>query len=294
MNKAIEFKYAPLIMTLTKISFSNIPDFKNESLLAELEKVLRELGYVEKITETEQEIGFEFNSNESDFSQPIPKINKPEKVRYIFRNLERNTSIYLSSGEIFFKTTAYTTHVDFVKLIGKAIKALINVYPSVQDGAFTAIGTRYVNLIVPKGDSDLSEYVKPEWYPSILLDVPTLEDEGAHTQIMMNYITGEGGLTIQSLKFSPKMTDKNLPIILPELADSKETSLIIRSQAWWDEKLNAKSDYLILDFDLVKKERKLFNLDDIIESLNNMRKVTKAAFVNCITEKAQIDWEVVK
>lgn len=286
------YKYAPLLMSLVDIRMTAIPDFYLDDKLTHIESSLREIGFVEKVIEKRHQIEFEIK-HEPESGQLI-QTQKPQPTgarteRWIFLNLDKTTSIYLSQDGVSIKTTHYTTHVEFVNLIHEVLNRLVDIFPLALKGAVSRIGTRYVNLIVPKPGRDVCEYLKEEWLPNNKTSEAIKAEEGTHSRLIMNYKTEHGGLRLDVHKFSPTQGEI-LPIIPQELADNPESALNINELPWWKEQMIKNESYLMFDIDLGKVTREMFDIQRIVTSLNDMRALTKPAFEMCITDAAREDW----
>lgn len=287
------YEYAPLIMTLVDMRFSSIPGFHDNQKLAQVESLLRDFGYIEKVVEKTKSLAIKFQKNEKTggIEQVKESIPEEEKQRWIFLDLDRTTSVYLSETAISLKTTNYSTHDDFLEKFKKVISCVSDVYPDMKKGIISRIGTRYLNLIVPCDGMDVSRYLKEQWLPNNTLDCELKVSPNVHNRLTMNYETERGNLRLESNLFHPK-PDMEIQIIPNELSDNPDASLNIKGQFWWRSQFEQNKSYAILDIDLVSNFRKLFDIDLVIGELDSMRQVSKPAFESCITEEARNDWKV--
>ncbi|CDT97518.1 hypothetical protein BCT47_23030 [Vibrio splendidus] len=285
------YQHAPLLMTLVDVRFSAIPDFYEAGKLTKLESSFRGIGFVEKVVEKLQEINFELTPDlEGNMVQsPKPQTNQSVKQRWIFLNLEKTLSVYMAEDGLSIKSTEYTCHGDFVKLVADVISKLTEVFPSLLQGVTSRVGTRYLNLIIPMEGEEVSRYLKEEWLPNNSIPTEIDVESGVHNRLMMNYKTKYGNLRVESNKFTPE-ADANISIIPNELMDSPETALTIQELPWWGGQLAKNESYVVLDIDLSNPVREMFNSENVINLLNEMRKLTRPAFDMCITEEAKQDW----
>ncbi|MBM7073008.1 TIGR04255 family protein [Shewanella sp. 202IG2-18] len=286
------YQHAPLLMTIVDVRFSDIPDFYGEGKLVQLESLLREIGFVEKVIEKQQAVSFELTPDSEGrlLNTPKPTINPSEKQRWIFLNLDRTLSVFVAQDGLSIKSTDYTCHENYVATINQIISKLTETFPSLLQGVMSRIGTRYLNLIVPKEGKTVGQYLNDEWLPNNTIPTELEVESGVHNRLMMNYKTKHGNLRIESNKFQPD-ADARTPSILPsELMDSQETALIFKESPWWWAQLDSKESYVILDIDLSNPMREMFNSENITRLLNEMRSLTRPAFNMCITDEAKQDW----
>ncbi|OCH26607.1 hypothetical protein A6E12_12560 [Aliivibrio fischeri] len=285
------YQHAPLLMTLVDIRFSSIPDFYESEKLVQLESLFRDIGFVEKVIEKQQEMSFELKSDADGkiVHSAKPTVNQHEKQRWIFLNLDRTLSVYVAQDGISIKSTKYICHEEYVQSISKILSKLVQVFSSLLKGVTARIGTRYLNLIIPLEGKDVANYLKPEWLPNNSIPTEVDVEFGVHNRLMMNYKTKYGALRVESNKFTPE-PNASLSIIPNELQDSPETALSIQELPWWGEQINRKVSYVILDIDLSNPIRIMFDIEGIVDLLNKMRKLTRPAFNMCITEEAKQDW----
>lgn len=285
------YQHAPLLMTLVDVRFSAIPDFYEIGKLVKLEASFRELGFVERVIEKQQEINFELKpDSEGNMVQSVkPVTSQSEKQRWIFLNLEKTLSVYIAQDGFSVKSTNYTCHQDFVSVIRNVISKFTEVFPSLLQGVISRIGTRYLNLIIPKEGKDVSRYLKREWLPNNSIPTDIEVESGLHNSLMMNYKTKYGNLKVESNKFTPE-PGGNIAIIPNELMDSQETALSIQESPWWNTQLDKRKSYVVLDIDLSNPIREMFDIEKIIARLDNMRTLTRPAFNMCITDEAKKDW----
>ncbi|MFV0448411.1 MAG: TIGR04255 family protein [Vibrio sp.] len=286
------YEHAPLLMALIDIKFSSIPNFYEDGKLIDVESSLRDIGFVEKVVENQQEFAFEIKHDQKSgqtVQMQKPAVSGQAKQRWIFLDLERTTSVYLAQNGVSIKTTHYTTHEEFMETFNNVLLRISDVFETMLKGAVSQIGTRFLNLIVPLPGNDVSRYIDEAWLPNNTIPEINGIESGIHSRLTMNYKTRQGNLRVESNKFSPE-PGVNISIIPNELSDNPDSALNIRELPWWPHQLDNQVSYLILDIDLNKKLRKLFNVEEIMETLSDMRKVTKPAFEMCITDDARADW----
>lgn len=285
------YQQAPLLMTLVDVRFSAIPDFHEEGRLLQLESSFREIGFVEKVVEQQQEINFELkpDANGKIVHSSKPSVNQVGKQRWIFLNFERTLSVYVAQDGLSVKCTRYSTHDKFVESLEGVVSRLVEVFPSLSKGVISRIGTRYLNLIVPQEGKSVANYLKAEWLPNNSIPTEIDVESGVHNRLMMNYKTKYGNLRVESNKFAPEK-GANMSVIPNELMDSPETALSIQELPWWGEQLGRNESYVVLDIDLSNSVREMFNIDNLVDSLNGMRTLTRPAFDMCITDEAKQDW----
>ncbi|MGR6834291.1 TIGR04255 family protein [Aliivibrio wodanis] len=284
------YKEAPLIMSLIDIQLAELPNFdasKRDALFA----VLSKLGFKVPVTEIQTQLEIQLpKQGIVEGAKFEPRHSAKETQRWVFLNLEKNTSIFVTAKNIAIKTTSYQGHESFVALFEKVLNGIVSVFPDIIDSAITRIGTRYLNLIVPKDERKIEDYLSDGWLTSRRIKKPDFNSKpGINNRVLMHFDTDFGILRVESNEFNPNGI---IPInIIPnDLIDGPETGLDIPGSSWWSKSFSEHKPYVALDIDLGLTKTQGFDVISIMTTLNDMRTVTKPAFEMCITTEARNDW----
>lgn len=287
------YKNAPLVMALIDVRYTDIPGFKvveNSNEESELHSQLSDLGFKHKVIENHQNIDVQIDNAISQGSNLKHKVTNDK--RWVFINLDKTILIYVSSKNVAIKTTDYTNNIDFISLFYNALSCVENIFPKLKGCGLLRIGTRYVNLIVPKNDEPLERYITDNWLLHKAEKLPFDAVDGFVKNVHTNYETKYGMLRVECTQFNPK-PDSPLALLPNDLIDSPETGLSIAGQPWWSESFSKPCSYAGLDIDLSDKFSEVFDKETIKDKLFQMREVGKPAFEMCITEYARNEWEQV-
>lgn len=293
------YKNAPLVMALIDVRYTDIPGFEvveKSSAESELHSQLSDLGFKHKIIENHQNIDVQIDSSVpqgNNLNLELLKHKVTNDKRWVFINLAKTTLIYISSKNIAIKTTDYKNHTDFISLFYQALSCVENVFPKLKGCGLLRIGTRYVNLIVPKNNKPLDCYIEKNWRHHKADRLPFNAVDGFIKNIHTNYETDHGMLRVECTQFNPK-PNSPLALLPNDLIDSPETGLEITGQPWWNESFSSLCPYAALDIDLSDKFSEDFDKELIKSKLFDMRCVGKPAFEMCITEYARDEWEQIK
>ncbi|EIU7001868.1 TIGR04255 family protein [Vibrio parahaemolyticus] len=281
------YLHAPLVMSLIDVRVAELPKFSSDGKHDELYEELSSIGFKIPVKEVQTELQIQVprSSNSAEAKHSTKEIE-----RWVFLDVSKTTSVYVSSRNIAIKTTKYTNHEDFTQQFEQVIDAVEKVFPGIKNGAITRIGTRYINLLMPKKGFTINDYMQSSWLPnSTDTSLPFEASEGFHNRVLMNYETSQGNLRVDSNLFNPK--DGSPFVVLPtDIMDGQDTGLEIAGQPWWSESINDKVPYVILDIDLGKELREDFSKDLIFSTINSMRSFTRKAFEMCVRDTAREHW----
>ncbi|EKK7179035.1 TPA: TIGR04255 family protein [Vibrio alginolyticus] len=284
------YLHAPLVMSLIDVRVAELPKFSAHGKHDELYEEMSSIGFKIPVKEIQTELQIEVPRNANSLEA---KHSSKDIERWVFIDVSRTTSVYVSSRNIAIKTTNYSSHEEFARQFEGVLSAVEKVFPGIKNGAITRIGTRYVNLLMPKDGFTINDYMPSCWLPnSTETSLPFEAKEGFHNRLLMNYETNQGNLRVENNLFTPK---EGFPfIVLPtDIMDGPDTGLDIAGQPWWGDSISKKLPYAILDIDLSNEIRQDFSKDVIFSAINGMRSYTREAFEMCVTSIAREHWESV-
>src|ERR1700738_3403426 len=197
-------KNAPLIYTLSMIQFPKIPGVERFVDLF-LDKIRSEYPLVDDVKVPV------FNAN---FSPQGIQIGQHESRIWQFTSVDRKWGFTLTDQALCLHTVDYRDFPDFSHKFLKGLESFLKVTGIGVDW-MTAIGIRYVNLVITESKYLLKDYLNPWTLP---IEPPKTQLSIIEGAYVARYKTGVGELRLQSLR-NPQFT---LP---PEL----QSSLIIKN-----------------------------------------------------------------
>ena len=191
-----------------------------------------------------------------------------------FASIDRKWGFVLTDQVLCLHTVDYRDFSNFSDCFQKGLEALLKV-PGIGIDWVTAIGIRYVNLVVAKGSYTLKDYldswVLPAEPPRSQLSII----EGAY---VARYKTAIGELRLQSMR-NPQYT---LP---PELH-----SPFIAKNGWL--RSRPKEDFALIDIDhsMMFSQPESMKILESLQQLKALHEVSKEIFLSFGTEFSQAAW----
>jgi uncharacterized protein (TIGR04255 family) len=259
------WKNAPLIYTLGMIQFPRVPDIGRftDRFLDSLrnEYPLPDEVSMPLITAHVGAQGIEISQQDSKLWQ--------------FCSVDKRWGFILNEQSLCLHTVQYHDFADFAARFKTGISALLSV-PDIGISWTTAIGIRYVDMIVPKSDQGLSGYLKPWLLPTEPPDAPMTIAEGAY---VARYKTEIGELRLQALR-DPPFT---LP---PEL----QSPFIVKN-GW--AKARPEGEFALVDTDhgITFSQPEAINVDKMISQLDALHVLSKRVFESMGTPEAVLIWK---
>ncbi len=260
-----KMKNAPLIYTVGMIQFPRIPNIEN-FIDPFLESVRKDYPLDDSY------IAPTFMANIGP--EGIKMKPHQENKLWQFSSIDRKWSIVLSNHAIFLHTSSYHDFSSFIEKFRFCVTAL-NRVPHINIRWMTSIGIRYVNLIASAGKEQLSDYIEswvlPENPPGTSLEII----QGIH---IGRYKTECGELRLQALH-NPPFT---LP---PELS-----SPFVVKNGWIRDKPVSEFALVDLDHGTTWEAYREFNVNNAMNQLSSLRKVSRSVFDLVVTDKAMKLW----
>lgn len=257
-------KHAPLVYTLGMIQFPKIPGIERfvDFFLDEIRNdyPLSDEVRVPVYTADFSPQGIQMGQQESRLSQ--------------FLSIDRNWGFILTEQGLFLHSVNYQDFEDFSNRFHKGLEALLKV-PDIGIHWVTAVGIRYINLVISKAKHELNEYIH-SW---------VLPNKPLHSQLSIiqsayvaRYKTEIGELRLQSLR-NPQFT---LP---PELQ-----SPLIFKNGWIKER--PETDFALIDIDhsIIYSQPIEIETKKIMKNYSDLRRISKVVFESIGTDFAHKEW----
>jgi len=286
------YKNVPLVMAVIDISFSELPNFEKKFDIEELAESLFKLGFTEKekINLNGLEVRIEDRSDK-DYSQGVSHTNTNHITRthWVLLNHERTTALHILSDKIILKVTDYTTFKNFKELFEKCLMECSKNIPLLESAHAKRIGVRYLDLIAPKLNVDVNEYLGKEWHaPSSFIS------KSESRKLLVNkttqfYEDDNVKVKLDSTQFYPS-NGANIGIVPDDLADDERIALKIKFVPWIADSMDNKQSYVLLDIDAFKEDNLGTVGNNLVEIASDLRDKVRVSFKDYITDKAEKDW----
>jgi uncharacterized protein (TIGR04255 family) len=218
---------------------------------------------------------FETMQYRLDIGKDGMQVNNEKAQMWQFSSLDSQWAVIVGANLIGLHTVQYTDHKDF---LGKFVAAVSLATKPEKVGVkvVEALGLRYLDLVVPRDDETVDEYLQPGFLPS---GVPGVEDinvvEGIHA---CSYKTNRGTLRFQVLR--------NPPSVFPaELV----TPLTI-ANGWAERKIDR--DFFVMDTDHGTDFQPPVRIGeiDVMENMVGLRQAISDIFLATASAHAKAVW----
>ncbi len=257
-------KNAPLIYTLSMIRFPKIPGVERFVDLF-FDKIRSEYPLVDDVKVPV------FNT---DFSPQGIQIGQYESRIWQFASVDRKWGFVLTDQALCLHTVDYRNFPDFSHRFQKGLEFFLKV-PEIGIDWMTALGIRYINLVITENKHPLKDYLNSWTLPTEPPKTQLSIIEGAY---LARYKTEVGELRLQSLR-NPSFT------FLPEL----QSPLIVKN-GWI--RSRPGTDFALIDIDhcIVFPQPANMKVKDAIKHLKDLRGISKEVFISIGTEFAHKTW----
>jgi uncharacterized protein (TIGR04255 family) len=182
---------APLVYTIGVVRFPTIPEFERFTDKF-LDQIREDYPFSEKV---------DVPVVTANFGPEGLSVKQQQTPVFIFSDAEKRWSFIFAKETFGLQTFDYKTHTDFLERFKYGLEKLLAI-PTIGIKLMTSAGIRYVDLIVPRADEKLSDYVQswalPEAPQNVFTSSP--EDQGMY---ITNHPTEMGALRIQVLRNPP-------------------------------------------------------------------------------------------
>lgn len=260
-------KNAPLIYTLSAVRFPTIPSI--DTFIPAIIEALRQKYPDFNSTDT---IGVTINPEKDGAS-----VQTQQSRQWYFNDVEGKWGFIIQPNLLLYHTIDYEHFREF----GERMLEALNVVTEIAKlSHYQSLGIRYIDLIEPQSDMNLSDYLKPEL---LTFKLQKIHSEWSDSVMQHRYGTEFGHLLL-------KCHVLNRGGCLPNDLMSAASLLRLKHRT-------IESRYAILDTDHVHQEvvstgLQLFALDppEIIAKLDTMHHQATAAFEEAVTPQALIAW----
>lgn len=258
------WKHAPLVYTLGMIQFPRIPDVGRFA-----DKFLDQIRSGYPLSDC---VSMPIISAEIGPQGLV--LNQQDSKMWQYLSIDRNWGFILNEQSLCFHTIVYHDFPDFVERFKFGISALLSV-PDIGIQWVTALGIRYVDMIVPK-EKSLSDFLEPWILPSVPRDTDMSILDGTY---VARYQTDQGEMRLQAMR-NPPFT---LP---PEL----QSPVIAKNN--WAKPRPVDTEFALVDTDhgITYSEPKAINVDEIVSTLDVLHLASKKVFESMGTPLAVKTW----
>ena len=146
-----KWKNAPVMYTVAQVRFNQI--LAMESYVPAIQEELRSIGFPDFRKEVINALTISLGqpNSASPMMQPVN--------RFIFSNLDNTSGFTLETNALSFQLTDYDVFETFLETF---VKVLSIVHKNVSLSFIERIGVRYLDAVLPKAGTNLSEYLVPE------------------------------------------------------------------------------------------------------------------------------------
>ncbi len=257
-------KKAPLIYTIGMIQFPKVPGLDRFVDLF-LDKIRNDYPLVDEVKMPV------YNTNISPHGI---QIEQHESKLWQFTSIEKKWGFVLTEQALCLHTVDYLDFLDFSNRFHKGLESFLKV-PGIGIDWMTALGIRYVNLVIAEKKHSLTEYLNSWTLPTEPPRPQLSIIEGAY---VARYKTAVGELRLQSLR-NPQFT---LP---PELQ-----SPFIAKNGWSRDR--PTTDFALVDIDhsITFQQAAHMKATDALNHLKELRGTSKDVFLAAGTDFAHKNW----
>ena len=266
MNAALgAWKNAPLAYVLAEVRTEQVADLADHQ--AALATIFR------------SEYPIQRNLHSAKFiatNSGIASVEQSDETAWEFATPDNSTALIFRRNGLVLHATKYTSSVEFLARLHRAVKTLVAEIPNIFVNQF---GLRYVDFVLPDSGETPDDYV------DIRLN-PTIGDNGNSPLMAMSlaiYPFDNGGML--SLRY---LRAKGQPELPPDLTTfALEKSVLMKKEG-----LSAEQPTAIIDTDVIRPfpTRKLLDPDSLLGEFKEMRAMEAEYFSKIITKHARSKW----
>ena len=259
---------APLIYTLGVVRFTRVPEFEKyaEKFFS---KIRDQYPYDDKFDQTIMSAQVEPSG---------VKVRHDLKVMWQYLSVNKDCGFLLGDDMICFHTCNYQDSKKFLGRFKFGLKRLISI-EGIGIDYITALGIRYIDLVVPEKDKKLSDYVESWVLPKETPDMGLEIMEGAY---LAKYKTKLGYLNFQAVRNPDSLVPPDLQ------------SPSLQKNGWLNNlRSNDTNDCVVIDTDhhmQFDADNNKFEVDKIIANLDELHLIPKKIFQEFGTKEAMKYW----
>lgn len=256
---------APLCFALSEVRFNTILGLE-KNYLPGIQEELRKAGFAD--FEPSTELTFQIKPPvEAD----AKRVDAVSVNRYVFRDIGRTAGFSLSAGSIAFFTSAYDVFETFRATMMQGLQI---VHSAIGLSFSERIGIRYINVVIPRSDEKLQDYLIPEIL-GLTVKLGGVIDH-AYSETKRRLETG-GGVVARAMV-------RNGRVGLPQGMDS--VGLMVNERFTAFEGLHG-----MLDTDAFLEKRESFDLGAIEAHVRRLHDENENVFRTIATPHALKVWE---
>ncbi len=258
---ALKLKSSPLVLVLVQVRIA--PVIKMADYIPDIQESLRRSGLPRFISG--EEVQLQVSQGQAASVQRSP--------RWEFQNKEQTHGIVITQDFIAAQTTAYDVYESFEEFFTTPLEVLAEI---VEPGLVQRVGLRYVDLIRPRAEQRVSEFLKPSLRG---LEAADIGADDLLSRFEMLAQTAEGTMRIRCLQ-----TNNGSPLP-PDL-----TSLNLNLTATVPDGLLRGELVTILDLDHFSSVPRDYDPAKLIEAVGALHDNLDQAFRAAVTNEALAAW----
>ncbi|MDV2438202.1 TIGR04255 family protein [Acinetobacter gerneri] len=275
---------APLVHVVLDLKFAELPSLKNIS--EELENTLHdkmiEIGFPEIIRSKVEGFDVTFDAVTQNLTQ-----EKHNTKRLLFRAAGERSIVEISSTSIQLKATKYTSFENFYRSF-KEIILVINEFCRLDKTVVKALELRYIDVIVPTKQYNLSDFVLDSYLS------PELFGKFKHLQGQkVTVVETDVGQLIVNFAELPTVDGKVNQILPHDLMEAdQKCTLIIEGQMEW--RSAVAPTYGLLDMRHIHPfvGSPLFSIEHVDTKAQALYQDVSDVFWGSLSKVALHEWEV--
>lgn len=191
-------------------------------------------------------------------------------IMYSFTDLAKRRGVIVSSGSLCYHATEYVTSAEFFAELGWVLKAVGPIY---EQDSVIRLGLRYVDVIVPKENETVFDYVIPS-----MTGIPL--DASKRVQCVVELPRVDGGIAVRFMALGSSL------ILSPDLL-----AISLKRPKWAEEILVAGLQSAILDTDNWNAESRTYDADNLLNAFKGLKKGITEAFLRVASDHAVQEWK---
>jgi uncharacterized protein (TIGR04255 family) len=272
-KRPTRLRNAPLVHVLVQVAFPPVADWPDR--ISNVRSQFHEAGFPIFQPSKREDVLFQVKADGTP-----PEVQRQTTPVASFLNQEQRFAFQLWNSSLVLHTTSYRSFGHFVGMLRVGLRVL---QAAMSPESVHRIGLRYVDLIQPREDEKLSDYVEPGVMGFPFKDLSDLDIQGVAVNSHTVGLTPSGALAVRVMTLpSGQFLPPDLEIgglRLPENADPNRPGLAVDFD-----------HYAVFAGDSVESQPILFEVDDICRRVAHLHDPLKHAFLAAVTATAQERW----
>jgi uncharacterized protein (TIGR04255 family) len=280
---------APLVLVQAQIHFSTLPtrDLGTEKELESLHKAMIKLGFAERIDSEVVEVGFQFNPEVVKDGYVELKQQKSNSKRLIFRGFGKSQSVELVSNHIIIKNSQYENYIQYSAKIKDILKVFTANLSDLKDVLTKQISIRYIDVILPSKENELSHYIDP----CLLPFHPKFSTETSGISQSVTKTGDNQFIVISTEEVKAEITGFPGRWLPADMLESDQRAVLMLNP--YIESYSVGKNYGILNIDhrIDLPNTPIWETTEIINQLNSLYTLSSQLFWDVISDTAKQEWE---